>query len=265
MHPIHDSGGKVRQFIAIETDITERKTNQQALLDSNENFQKINRELDRFVYSASHDLRAPISSLLGLIEVARLEKSPESMGPLFDMQKKSLQRMDRFIQDIVDYSRNARLQVESESINFEELIHAMFEQLQYMEHMNEIKKIISIQQRGEFYTAPSRLTLILNNLLSNAIKYADMRKPVPSLQVDVTADDKQAILRIIDNGEGIPSHAMTKIFEMFFRASANGSGSGLGLYIVKEALDKIGGTIDVKSEYGMGSEFTITIPNKKKL
>jgi PAS domain S-box-containing protein len=259
--PVHDKNGKVVQFIAIESDISERKATQQALLDRNDELIKANTELDRFVYSASHDLRAPISSLLGLIEVARLEKDVDSMRNLLDLQKKSLQRLDRFIKDIVDHSRNTRLKVESEPVNFEQIIHSIVEQLQFMDNVSRIRRIISIKQQGEFYTSPTRLDLIFNNLISNAIKYADMRKEDPFLEVIITTNSSWAEIRVRDNGEGIPEEAQAKIFDMFYRASARASGSGLGLYIVKEAIQKIQGTVEVTSEFGKGTEFIVSIPN----
>jgi PAS domain S-box-containing protein len=261
VQPIHDKTGKATQFIAIESDISERKATEQTLVDRNEELIKINAELDRFVYSASHDLRAPIASLLGLIEVARLEKNPEAIGQLLDMQKKSLLRMDRFISDIVNHSRNTRLNVESESIHFKSMIHSTFEQLQFMDNVRHIRKIINVEQHGEFFTSRSRVDIILNNLLSNAIKYADIRKDEPFLEVTVTTNSTQAIIHIRDNGEGIPAEAQSKIFDMFYRASGRGSGSGLGLYIVKEAIQKLGGSIQVNSEYGKGTEFIVEIPN----
>jgi signal transduction histidine kinase len=135
------------------------------LLDRNEDLSKINAELDRFVYSASHDLRAPIASLLGLIEVARLEKNMENMERLLDMQQKSLQRLDSFIKDIVDHSRNMRLQVELEEVDFEKTIQGSFEQLQFMENANRIRKNITVEKSGTFITAPSRLEIVLNNLI----------------------------------------------------------------------------------------------------
>ncbi len=168
------------QIQAIVRDISERKRTEEEnrklgieLLERNEDLSKINAELDRFVYSASHDLRAPIASLLGLIEVARMEKSMDNMERLLDMQKKSLQRLDNFIKDIVDHSRNTRLQVESEEVNFENIIQGSFEYLQFMENAGRIRKNILVEQEGPFFTAPSRLEIVLNNLISNAMKYAD--------------------------------------------------------------------------------------------
>jgi PAS domain S-box-containing protein len=261
VQPILDQKGNVLQYIGVESDISERKAHQQALVDRNEELIKINAELDRFVYSASHDLRAPIASLLGLIEVARLEKNQDTIEQLLEMQKKSLLRMDRFIKDIVDHSRNMRLHVERDPVDFERLIHMAFEQLQFMENVHGIRKVISVKQDGEFHTSSTRLDIIFNNLLSNAIKYADLRKADPFIEVKIEADATLARILVRDNGEGIPAEAQSKIYDMFYRASGKGSGSGLGLYIVKEALQKIGGSIHVSSEYGKGTEFTVEIPS----
>lgn len=261
VQPIHDASGKVTQFVAIESDVSERKAHQQALLDRNEELSKINAELDRFVYSASHDLRAPISSLLGLIEVVRMEKDSNTIDRLLDMQKRSLHRLDHFIKDIVDHSRNTRMLVEYEQINFQSMIHNSFEHLQFMENADKIRKIISVELDAPFYTSPSRLEIILNNLISNAMKYANLKNSDPYIEVRVKASAEKAEVRISDNGEGIPPDAINRIFDMFYRASANGMGSGLGLYIVKEALQKINGSISVSSEFGSGTEFCVQIPN----
>src|SRR5688572_10448359 len=216
-----DLEGEV-QIQAIVRDISERKRAEEEnkqlgieLLQRNDDLSKINAELDRFVYSASHDLRAPIASLLGLIEVARLEKSMDNMARLLDMQKKSLQRLDHFIKDIVDHSRNTRLQVEPEAVNFKCIVEGSFEHLQFMENASRIKHSISVEQEAPFYTSLSRLEIVLNNLISNAMKYADLRKGEPTIEIRVKANEATAEIRVIDNGEGIPTDAKPKIFEMF--------------------------------------------------
>lgn len=264
VQPIHDSSGKIVQFIAIESDITERKATQQVLLNRNEELIKTNAELDRFVYSASHDLRAPIASLLGLIEVARLEKDRDNINQLLEMQQKSLLRLDRFIKDIVDHSRNTRLDVIAEPVHFETMVDSVLEQLQFMDNFNRIRKKIDIAQHGSFFTSVTRMEILFNNLISNSIKYADLRKKDPYIEISIEAGDDHATIHIRDNGEGILPEAKPKIFEMFFRASRRGTGSGLGLYIVREAIQKIGGTIEVYSEYGEGTEFVVNIPNLTK-
>jgi signal transduction histidine kinase len=133
-----------------------------------------------------------------------------------------------------------------------------------MENASRIKHSISVEQEAPFFTSQNRIEIVLNNLISNAMKYADLRKDGPAIEVRVKANSTSAEIRIIDNGEGIPTDAKPKIFDMFYRASANSTGSGLGLYIVKEAVQKIGGTIVVYSEYGKGTEFVVEIPNMPK-
>jgi len=253
---------------AIVRDISERKkseeenrTLQLTLQEKNDDLVKINTELDRFVYSASHDLRAPIASLLGLIEVAKMEQDLDNVRQLLDLQKKSLMRMDRFIKDIVDHSRNTRLQVVAEPVDFELMVNNALEQLQFMEKFHRIRKDVIIEQATVFYTSSARIDIVLNNLFSNALKYADLGKDDPYLRVRIKVKDNQAEICISDNGEGIPSEAQPKIFEMFYRGSRNGSGSGLGLYIVKEAIQKLKGTIKVSSEFAKGTEFIVTLPD----
>lgn len=185
----------------------------------------------------------------------------DSVVQLLDLQKKSLVRMDRFIKDIVDHSRNARLQVVPEPVDFEIMVASAFEQLQFMEKFGRIRKVITIDQDKVFYTSSTRLDIVLNNLFSNAIKYADLRKDDPYLQVSIKFTDNKAEILITDNGEGITDEALPKIFDMFYRGSGSGSGSGLGLYIVKEAIQKLQGTINVRSEFGKGTEFIVVIPN----
>jgi PAS domain S-box-containing protein len=257
---IHDKAGNVTQFIAIESDVTDRKAIQQALVDRHEELVKINAELDRFVYSASHDLRAPIASLLGLIEVARLEQNRDQIMSLLDLQKKSLYRLDRFIKDIVDHSRNTRLGLDIERVNFENVVKTTFEQLNFMDNVSRIKKTIEINQEGEFISSPTRLEIIFNNLISNAIKYADMLKLQPTITINIRSTPERATIEVSDNGEGIPDNAIQKIFDMFYRASEKGSGSGIGLYIVKEAIQKLGGEIQVHSAHHVGTKFVINLP-----
>jgi len=257
-----DSGiDKGLRMLGIMEDITAEKEAELALIEKNEALTKTNQELDRFVYSASHDLRAPIASLLGLIKVARLEKSIESIDLLLKLQEKSLIKLDTFIRDIVDHSRNARMPLAADRIDCEKLINGIFEQFHFLESLPQITKRVTVNQAYPFKSDSKRIEIILNNLISNAIKYADLNKPQPTITIDVEISKEQAVMTIADNGEGIAPHLKNKIFNMFFRASEKSNGSGLGLYIVNEVLEKLNGRIDVQSEFGAGSSFTVYIPN----
>jgi signal transduction histidine kinase len=242
-------------------DITSKKEAEDSLMVKNNELLKANEELDRFVYSASHDLRAPIASLLGLIQVARLEKSRDALEMLFTLQEKSLKKLDSFIRDIVDHSRNARLPVEGKPVDVQKCINEAFEQFHFLENMDKIRKDIQIRQETIFITDPKRFQIIINNLISNAIKYSDPSKPDPYLEISADINSHRALFKFHDNGEGIMKELQDQIFDMFFRASSRGTGSGLGLYIVKEVVNKLNGEIMVKSDYGKGSTFTVLLPN----
>jgi signal transduction histidine kinase/streptogramin lyase len=228
----------------------------------NQELKKVNSELDKFVYSASHDLRAPLASVLGLVAIARLDDGRERDNHL-NLIEKSIQKLDGFISDIIDFSRNARLEIITEEINFEKLIHEVMDDLKYLDDSNSILRMVNITGQGSFYTDPRRLKIILSNLISNAIKYHTTRKENPFIEVKVDRSPRQVIIQVIDNGLGIADQHLDNIFKMFYRGHETTKGSGLGLYIVKETVEKIEGTIQVSSTPGEGSAFTIVLPSLK--
>lgn len=242
-------------------DISENKENQRKLQEQNEELKKINSELDRFVYSASHDLKAPLASVLGLINIAKMEKNAEMLFHYLDMMEQSVHKLDNFIKDIIDYSRNSRLEIACEPVDLQKIIDEIYENLNYLEKSIFIKKNIRIQAESPFYTDSKRVSIVLNNLLSNAINYHNIRKLNPFINIEATITDKEAKIEVSDNGLGIAHEHLGKIFDMFYRASYDSKGSGLGLYIVKETIQKLGGKISVHSELGEGTKFTIIIPN----
>ena len=225
---------------------------------NNEHLVVANNELDKFVYSASHDLRSPITSLKGLIEVAQLEESPSEIKKYLRLMYKSLVKQDQFISDIVDYSRNKRKDILWERVEISELIEDVLLQhiSQYSKEEVVIEKDLCIDS---LYSDSLRLRIILNNLISNALKYADTEKEQIKLFLRFYASDEDYIIEIEDNGIGIREELLQRIFEMFFVTNTN-LGSGLGLYITKQAVENLNGTISVDSVVGQGTLFTITIP-----
>jgi signal transduction histidine kinase len=225
----------------------------------NKNLILANKELDKFVYSASHDLRSPITSLKGLIEVAQLEDDISQIKDYLNLMYKSLTKQDQFISDIIDYSKNKRKQVVIEPVNLTDLIEDAITQ---HEHIKSVKKI-TIKKELEISNIHSdslRLKIIFNNLLSNAIKYSDENKEDMHISIKTYSTDDYHKIEIIDNGIGIKEEFQSQIFDMFFVTNNNNKGSGLGLYIAKEAADNINGIITVHSESNIGSKFTVTLP-----
>ncbi len=226
----------------------------------NEELRKVNSELDRFVYSASHDLRAPLASILGLVNIARIDKQG-NIDDYLEKIERSVNKLDGFVKDIIDFSRNARIALEVEPIHFDLLIHEVIDDLKYLDDKNQIKRIVAVHSSGPFLTDRKRLTIILSNLVSNAIKYFNPHAKEPFLEIIVNHNQEKATITVRDNGIGIAAEHVDNIFKMFYRGDATSRGSGLGLYIVKETLEKINGKIDVKSTYGEGSTFIITLPS----
>jgi PAS domain S-box-containing protein len=249
-------------FLGILRDITDRKEARKILEQQNIELKKTNSELDSFVYSASHELRAPLSSVLGLINIMLLEDNKPGVVSQLNMMEKSIRRLDDFIKDIIEYSRNKHVDVKLETINFTNLFENSLESLWYLENTNNINIEINVNDKVSFMSDSKRISIVLNNFISNAIKYHDIEKNSPSIWLDVITSSKEAIITIKDNGLGIEEKEIDEIFNMFYRVSSRIMGSGIGLFIVKEILIKLNGGMEVKSKLGEGSTFTIKIPNE---
>lgn len=243
-------------------DITESRKARQDILKKNEELRKTNSELDKFVYSVSHDLRAPLTSMLGIIEISREETEDPLMLEHLGMLKNGIQKLDGFILDILHYSRNARAEVKKSEIDFEDMIRDITGSLKFMGTTeNNVDIRINIETHSAFISDKSRLAVVMNNLVSNAIRYQDSTRPDPFVEITVNTDEKGANIIVKDNGIGIRQDQHDKIFDMFYRVSENSVGSGLGLYIVKETIDKLNGRVMVDSEPGKGTCFNVYIPN----
>jgi signal transduction histidine kinase len=244
---------------ALNDEITIRIEAEENTQRTNKELSKRNTELDNFVYSVSHDLRAPIASVLGLINLAKKDTEAKMKDMYLDMIHKSAMQQDHFIKEILDQSRNSRLEVKREEIFFQPLIEETFNQLKFATSTGKsVEKNITIQQKKGFYSDAWRLKVILNNIISNAIRYRNGREPV--INVKVIIDGAQARLIIEDNGKGIEKEHLPNLCKMFYRATDDGAGSGLGLYIVKEAIDKLHGEIHIDSEFGKGTTVSLSIP-----
>lgn len=260
MTPLYLNGK--RSYLVNIFDDSKRREAERNLENQYFELQKTNSELDSFVYSASHELRAPLSSVLGLIHLIQMEEIDPKLFQHMNMMEKSIERLDSFIKDIIEYSRNKHVQVKLESINFTNLIEQSLESFWYLENTSKINIEISVDEIIEFVSDSKRISILLNNFISNAIKYHDVNKVSPSIWISVKTTKKEAIIEIKDNGVGMAKDQLEKIFKMFYRVSSKVMGSGIGLYIVKEVIVKLNGKIEVKSKLGEGSTFTLKIPNE---
>ena len=259
--PFLDENGKPYQFVATRFDITERKNAELNLERQNIELLKTNKELDRFVYSVSHDLRSPLTSIQGLVSIIEEEtQEPETLEHV-RMIKTSINRLDEFIRKILTYSQNNRTDLELKTIPLKKSFDSIINSLQNMEQAKGIHFEIEIQEKFAFYTDKLRFNTIMENLISNAIKYHKFVDSVRFIKVNGVVDQEKLELTITDNGIGIPSEFQDKIFDMFFRISNNIEGSGIGLYIVKETVEKLEGSIQVRSKINSGTSFHIVLKN----
>jgi PAS domain S-box-containing protein len=252
--PISDEFEKINFWVWVLRDITKRK-------EAEEELKKINFELDSFVYRASHDLRAPLTSIIGLVNISSTEQDLSVIKNYFEMISESAKKLDRYIINLLSLSRNSRLEVSNELIDFEEIIKDTFDELRYMKNAERLKLTYTIDHKQEFYSDGLRLKVIFKNLLSNAIKYQNTHCECSFLDLKIAIDQTSAVLVLTDNGIGISETIKEKVFDMFFRGTEVSDGSGLGLYIVKNVLEKMKGTISINSTVMKGSNFLINIPN----
>ena len=220
--------------------------------------EKINQELDSFVYSVSHDLIAPLKSIKGLTHLIRLDENPKNSEEYVAKIEESANRLDLFIQEILDFSRNSRLSVANATINLKQMAEEIISNHRYIDGFERTCFDLSGIQINSISADEMRLKVILNNLISNAIKFSVGRSE-PKIVVASKKNDQLLEISVEDNGHGISTEYLENIFNMFFRASDKSGGSGLGLYIAKEAAAKMNAKITVESKVGAGSIFTLSI------
>lgn len=248
--------------LILSNDISDRKKAETNLEKRNRELIKTNAELDRFVYSVSHDLRSPLTSILGLISFIETESKEIDTLKHAELIRISINRLDDFIKNILSYSRNNRTGLEVVHISINEMMLDIVDSLQRMKEAKGIRFEIEIKEQKPFYTDKLRFTTILKNLISNAIKYHKINEADRFVKIFGHSDHDNLHFSIEDNGIGIDPAYHKKIFEMFFRLSGK-DGSGIGLYIVKDAVEILQGSIEIQSEKGTGTKFNITLKNLK--
>jgi len=243
-------------------DIKERKENEAKIMGKNRQLLALNEEMDAFIYRSSHDLRTPIVNISGLMNLY-YDSEPEGKQEIIAKTQANVDRLIKILDDLSNYSKNHRNEIANEVIQFGELIEGVKSKLVAIPLYARLRLSVSVTEIGNypFISDAERLKVVLHNVVENAINFRDAAKENIVVNILVEKQILKTIIRIKDNGEGIKQENIPKIFNMFFRGSVRSSGSGLGLYIVKRILTKLNGRVDVTSQKGVGTEFTIEIPN----
>ena len=221
--------------------------------------EKTIKELDQFVYVASHDLGAPLKSMLGLVHITRLEHKDDSLRKKLDLFESSISRLEKVIFSLKQFSVNSNQQVAKAEVKILALIEEIIDSMRFLSHFPRLSFSINVPRELTLATDASRLKSILTNLIDNAIKYHDYDKPQPAISITASCKWNRCFIIIEDNGLGIENSQIDKIFNMFYRASTQSEGSGLGLYIVKESVQKLGGSIKVNSKPQKGTRFILVV------
>ncbi|MDQ2657847.1 MAG: PAS domain-containing sensor histidine kinase [Bacteroidota bacterium] len=238
----------------VYVDITDRKKVEEEL--------KVrNAELDNFVYKVSHDLRAPLSSVLGLVHLSKLQGNTDNPLEYIELIGEKIQALDNFISDVLSHSKNLKMEMSIGNVELQAIIEQTFTDLSYLKGTRETKRSIKIEGI-DFYSDYWRVSEIFRNLVSNAIKYRRTDAVDSEIVIKINVDHLCADITFADNGIGIKDTSLKRIFEMFYRATDQSDGSGIGLYIVKNAVEKLGGQIKVASKPGEGTRFHILLPNR---
>ncbi len=237
------------------------KKSQQELVRKNKELVRVNQELDRFIYSLSHDLRSPVASAIGLTLLAKDETDLQQLKSYFIMQEQGLKRLDNFIQEVLNYAKNSHQEVIIKQVNIKEITDDIVLYLKQNPDYEKITVSLDICQVCVFFSDSFRIKVILQNLISNAFHYHDKNKSVNEVKIMFKSNKEKAYFEIWDNGIGIPEAYQQKVFDMFFRANTHTKGTGLGLYIVKDAIDRLNGEITLQSKENEYTKFSITIPN----
>jgi two-component system sensor histidine kinase/response regulator len=232
------------------------------IITKNKELEIANSELEKFVYSASHDLRAPLVSIKGIINVARMEQLDPKATQYLDMIERSTNKLNDFVSNIINYYQNNQSDELQEEINFTTLAEEIFSRYEHYEGAERIEFRKDITQTSPFKSDEHRIRMVLNNLISNAIKFSDLKKSQCLIDLQIIQNKEKALIKVADNGVGISPDVLPGIFEMFHSGANKNIGSGIGLYIARQAVRKLNGNISASSEQGKGTRFTFEIPNK---
>jgi len=228
----------------------------------NDELQKAYTELDKFAYSVSHDLRGPLTGILGAIDVAREMSDINELRDLLVLMEKSVFKLEDYIASMHDYYSSRRGELKISDIDFNMVAEELKDFYRIYTTTNKISFQTVVRQPEAFRSDELMIKMILNNLVTNAIKYQKRNFENKCIDLNISVYDGLATFLISDTGIGIPESHFDEIFNLFSRATSLRAGSGIGLYNVKSGLLKLGGKIEVSSVLGEGTVFKLIIPSK---
>jgi signal transduction histidine kinase len=216
------------------------------------------KESESFFYLAAHDLRAPLMSVKGLLNLIKIDPEKKNMEQYFKLLERSVEKMNQSITELISYSMGTKIKIVPEEVNLRTVAEDAVQSLRFIDG-EKIRIELFIEQNLVFISDYRILFGIFNNIISNAIRYRDPDKS-SFLKISATGNNEDIEISFEDNGVGMSPQTKARIFDKFFLANPEQGGTGLGLYMVKNAVEKLDGRILVESKLGTGTTFTIQIP-----
>lgn len=252
--PLYDPHGKSTGILLIAKNISTLVNAKQQLQDKSD-------ELNLFVYKASHDLKSPVSSIKGIMALLDESKDLNEMKMYYKMVADSTLRLDSIISDLLILGRITYGDLEYEQVDFKQVIDSILKSIEFVDGFKDINFNVVIDDNAQsIRSEKGLLNTILFNLIDNAIKYRQNKSEHSYINIHVSSLDDGILIKIEDNGIGIADLQQANVFKMFYRATSTSKGSGLGLYIVKTSVLKLGGTIALESTFGKGTTFLLKLP-----
>ncbi len=230
------------------------------LKEKNERLEKLHTEMNQFVYSLSHELRGPLMSISGISKLAKTEVLEPGIIEYFEMIDSATLKLDDFIYKMLDFYRSTKIENKVVPIIFEDIMGQLVDEYNLKWDLSRLDTKLEIEQEGVFYSDESKIRVIINNLFSNAYKF---QKESGSgwICIRIKVRVGNAFLEVSDNGIGIEEKHQTDVFNLFHRATQRNVGSGLGLYMVKESVEQLKGTVQLSSEVGKGTVIRVDLPS----
>lgn len=223
-----------------------------------------NKNLDAFVYKVSHDIKGPLSAIISAVRVTENENNINAIKENLSEISLKAWFLNDLVNDLLELTKNTKKEIKPEAIRLHNFINDLIKKIELPENIHNVKFFNHIDNSVIFVCDKNILTSILLNILINAVKYRDIEKQQTEIDISYSSGKWGSVITVKDNGIGIAQEHMDKIFEIFYRIDKTTPGSGIGLYLVKQSMDYLGGNVILSSSVGKGTEIKLFFPNIKK-
>jgi signal transduction histidine kinase len=237
------------------------KTNVKKEAGKTEGRAEAHKIIEKFIYSCSHDLRAPISTIQGLVRIAEYYPNHEETHKCMEMIEACTQKMDKMIRSLEEYMINAQREIQKEEVDGGELIEQVVDQYEDQLSKKGIQVIKELNIAAPWVTDRQSAYQIVKHLFANAVTFSDADKKDKKILIRINATQYNSSIEVVDNGLGIADDDQEKICDVFFRGSSQSEGMGMGLFLVNHISQKIKAKLTFNSIPKMGSCFRVSIPN----